>query len=226
MRPCCYAEQRIERVHIMTRIEHILAELRRLYPNPRPQLDFHTPYQLLVATMLAAQSTDKQVNKVTPALFASFPDAYAMAKLTPEELLPWVRSCGFRSKATNIVNMSRILVEQYAGEVPQTLEGLTALPGVGRKTANVVLANAFAIPAFAVDTHVFRVSNRLGLAHAKDVERTEQQLMENVPREDWIEAHHWLIFHGRQVCHARKPDCEHCTLTPWCNFFHAQEASE
>lgn len=204
----------------MTRIEHILAELKRLYPEVRSQLDFGTPYQLLVATMLAAQSTDKQVNKVTPALFAKYPDAFAMAKLTPETLLPMVRSCGFKSKAANIVHMSRILVEAYGGEVPQTLEALIKLPGVGRKTANVVLANAFGVPTMAVDTHVFRVSNRLGLAHAKDVLHTEQQIMESIPKADWIDAHHWMIYHGRQVCHARKPACEQCTLTPWCTYFH------
>lgn len=204
----------------MTRIEHILAELKRLYPDVRSQLDFGTPYQLLVATMLAAQSTDKQVNKVTPALFARYPDAFAMAKQTPETLLPMVRSCGFKSKATNIVHMSRILVETYGGEVPRTLEELTKLPGVGRKTANVVLANAFGIPTMAVDTHVFRVSNRLGLAHAGDVLHTERQIMENVPKADWIDAHHWMIYHGRQVCRARRPDCAHCTLAPWCEYFH------
>ena len=207
----------------MTRIEHILAELARLYPDVKAQLDFRTPYELLVATMLAAQSTDKQVNKVTPTLFATFPDVFAIAKLTPEELLPYVKSCGFKSKATNIVNTSRILVEKYNGVVPQTLEELTELPGVGRKTANVVLANAFGIPTMAVDTHVFRVSNRLGLAHAKDVLHTEEQIMAVVPREDWIDAHHWMIFHGRQVCHARKPDCAHCTLTQWCEYYQQGE---
>lgn len=207
----------------MTRIEHILAELKRLYPDVSSQLDFGTPYELLVATMLAAQSTDKQVNKVTPTLFATFPDVFAIAALTPEELLPYVKSCGFKSKATNIVNTSRILVEKYGGEVPRTLEELTALPGVGRKTANVVLANAFGIPTMAVDTHVFRVSNRLGLAHAKDVLHTEEQIMAVVPREDWIDAHHWMIFHGRQVCHARKPECGTCTLAKWCEYFNKTE---
>lgn len=202
----------------MTRIEHILAELKHLYPEVRSELDFGSPYELLVATMLAAQSTDKQVNKVTPVLFAAFPDVYAIAALTPEELLPYVKSCGFKSKATNIVSMSRILIEKHGGEVPRTMEELTALPGVGRKTANVVLANAFGVPTMAVDTHVFRVSNRLGLAHAKDVLHTEYQIMEVVPKEDWIDAHHWMIFHGRRVCHARKPDCAHCTLFPWCEY--------
>lgn len=206
----------------MTRIEHILEELRRLYPNVKAQLDFRSPYELLVATMLAAQSTDKQVNKVTPTLFATFPDVFAIAKLTPDELYPYIKSCGFKSKAPNIVNTSRILVENYGGEVPRTREELTELPGVGRKTANVVLANAFGIPTMAVDTHVFRVSNRLGLAHAKDVLRTEEQITAVIPEEDWIDAHHWLIYHGRQVCHARKPDCEHCTLAKWCEYFNAE----
>lgn len=210
----------------MTRIEHILSELKRLYPDVRPQLDFHTPYQLLVATMLSAQSTDKQVNKVTPTLFSRYPDAKSIAALTPDTLYPLVKSCGFKSKATNIVMASRILMQKYDGEVPQTLEELTELPGVGRKTANVVLANAFSIPTMAVDTHVFRVSNRLGLAHAKDVQRTEMQLMENIPRADWIDAHHWLIFHGRQVCHARKPDCDHCTLSVWCEYFHQGKTAD
>lgn len=207
----------------MTRIEHILAELERLYPNVKAQLEFTSPYELLVATMLAAQSTDKQVNKVTPKLFADHPDVFSIAKMTPEELFPYVRSCGFKSKAGNIVNTSRILVEKYGGEVPRTMEELTELPGVGRKTANVVLANAFGIPTMAVDTHVFRVSNRLGLAHAKDVLHTEQQIMEVVPRDKWIEAHHWMIYHGRQVCHARKPACDSCTLAVWCEYFNAQD---
>lgn len=208
----------------MTRIEHILKELRRLYPGVKAQLTFESPYELLIATMLAAQSTDKQVNKVTPALFAAFPDVFAIAAQTPEVIYPYVKSCGFKSKATNIVKASQILVEKYGGEVPRTREALVELPGVGRKTANVVLANAFGIPTMAVDTHVFRVSNRLGLAHAKDVLRTEEQIMEVVPREDWIEAHHWMIYHGRQVCHARKPACDVCTLTKWCEYFQAEGA--
>ncbi|MDL2318295.1 endonuclease III [Eubacteriales bacterium OttesenSCG-928-A19] len=205
----------------MTPTEHILKELSRLYPDVRAQLDFRTPYELLVATMLAAQSTDKQVNKVTPTLFATFPDVFAIARLTADELYPYVKSCGFKSKAGNIVRTSQILVEKYGGEVPRTREALVELPGVGRKTANVVLANAFGIPTMAVDTHVFRVSNRLGLAHAKDVLRTERQLLEVIPEEDLIDAHHWLIYHGRQVCHARKPACETCTLREWCEYYNS-----
>ena len=205
--------------------EHILAELRRLYPEAKPELHFSNPYETLVATMLSAQCTDKQVNKVTEKLFPLFPDAFAMAKLSAEELHPYIASCGFRSKADNITAACRILVEQYGGQVPRTMEELTALPGVGRKTANVVMANAFGIPTLAVDTHVFRVSNRLGLADARDVLQTERQLMEAIAREDWIEAHHWLIYHGRRVCGARRPVCVRCTLASWCKYaLQAREA--
>lgn len=200
----------------MTVNEQILAELRRLYPDARPELNFSNPFETLIAVMLSAQCTDRQVNKVTAKLFPLYPDAFAIARLTPDELRPHVASCGFRSKADNIVATCRILVEKYDGQVPRTMEELTALPGVGRKTANVVLANAFGVPTIAVDTHVFRVSNRLGLASAKDVLETERQLMQVIPREDWIRAHHWLIFHGRRVCDARKPACSSCTLAPLC----------
>ena len=198
--------------------EQILAELARLYPDARPELNFSNPFETLVSVMLSAQCTDKQVNKVTEKLFPLFPDVFAIARLTPDELRPYIASCGFKSKADNIVATCRILVEKYDGQVPRTMEELTALPGVGRKTANVVMANAFGIPTIAVDTHVFRVSNRLGLAHAKDVLETEKQLMQVIPREDWIKAHHWLIFHGRRVCAARKPACESCTLRAWCEY--------
>ena len=185
----------------------ILAQLEKTYPDARPELNFRNPYETLVAVMLSAQCTDKQVNKVTPALFERYPDVESMAAASVEDVYPMVKSCGFKSKADNIVATCRILVEKYDGQVPRTMEELTALPGVGRKTANVVMANAFGIPTIAVDTHVFRVSNRLGLAHARDVLETEKQLMQVVPREDWIAAHHWLIFHGRRVCAARKPAC-------------------
>jgi endonuclease-3 len=166
--------------------------------------------------MLSAQSTDVQVNKVTPAVFRDFPTVEDMARATPEILYPYVRSCGFASKATNIVLAARAIVERFDGQVPGTLEDLMSLRGVGRKTANVVLANAFGIPAMAVDTHVFRVSNRLGLAKANTVEKTEQQLMKAIPRDLWNKAHHWLIFHGRRVCKAQRPLCESCTLLPLC----------
>lgn len=196
----------------------ILSELAALYPDAKPELNFTNPYETLVATMLSAQCTDKQVNKVTPEVFRRYPDAAAMAAVTADELYPLVKSCGFKSKAGNIVNACKQLVALHGGEVPQTMEELTALPGVGRKTANVVMSNAFGIAAIAVDTHVFRVSNRLGLAAASDVEKTEQQLMKAIPKADWSKAHHWLIYHGRRVCKAQRPDCEHCTLRGMCKY--------
>ena len=194
----------------------ILAELKRLYPDARPELNFTNPYETLVATILSAQCTDKQVNKVTPAVFARFPDATSMAAATVEELYPMVKSCGFKTKANNIIEACKLIVLRHGGEVPQTMEELTALPGVGRKTANVVMANAFGTPAIAVDTHVFRVSNRLGLAEADDVLKTELQLQKAIPKADWSAAHHWLIYHGRRVCKAQHPLCEACTLRDMC----------
>jgi DNA-(apurinic or apyrimidinic site) lyase (EC 4.2.99.18)/endonuclease III (EC 3.2.2.-) len=154
----------------------ILERLEEMYPDAKPELVFSNPYEMLVATMLSAQCTDKQVNKVTPAVFSRWPDADSMAGAEVEELFPLVKSCGFRSKAGNIIAACRMIRDEHGGKVPDTREALTALPGVGRKTANVVLSNAFGIPAFAVDTHVFRVSNRLGLCKADTVEETERQL--------------------------------------------------
>ena len=194
----------------------ILAELQRLYPDARPELNFSNPYETLVATILSAQCTDKQVNKVTPAVFARFPDAVSMAAATVDELYPMVKSCGFKNKASNIIEACKIIALRHGGEVPSTMEELTALPGVGRKTANVVMANAFGTPAIAVDTHVFRVSNRLGLADAEDVLKTELQLQKAIPKSDWSAAHHWLIYHGRRVCKAQRPLCETCTLRDMC----------
>ena len=198
------------------RIPYILKTLESLYPDAVPELHFTNPYETLVATMLSAQSTDKQVNKVTPAVFRDFPTVSSMAQTTPEILFPYVKSCGFASKAANIVMAARKIMAEYDGEVPGDLDRLISLPGVGRKTANVVLANAFHIPAMAVDTHVFRVSNRLGLASANSIEKTERQLMQNIPREDWIRAHHWLIYHGRRVCKAQRPLCGACALRDVC----------
>ena len=201
----------------------ILNGLNALYPNAGPELHFSNPFETLVATILAAQCTDARVNQVTPALFRDYPDPAAMAQATPEEIFPYVKSCGFKSKAVNIVNASRMIVEKYGGAVPSTLDELTALPGVGRKTANVVLAFSFGVPAIPVDTHVFRVANRLGLSDALSVEETERQLMDLIPREDWSQAHHWMIYHGRRVCHSQKPECEACTLREWCKAAHAEQ---
>ncbi len=194
-----------------------LEALRRAYPDAAPQLEFSSPFELLIATMLSAQCTDKQVNKTTAALFPLYNTAEAFASLSEEELDPYIKSCGlYKTKGKNIIAASRILMENYGGEVPKDRDMLTKLPGVGRKTANVVISNAFGIPAIAVDTHVFRVANRIGLTNAKDVLHTEMQLMENIPREDWSDAHHWLIFHGRRVCSARNPACEGCPVKEYC----------
>ena len=203
------------------RVQLALAALAAAYPSPKPELKFTTPYELLVATMLSAQCTDKQVNKCTEKLFADYNTPEEMAKLSEDELFPYIKSCGlYQTKGKNIIATSKLLLEQYGGEVPRDRDALTSLPGVGRKTANVVVSNAFHIPAIAVDTHVFRVANRIGIAEAKDVLNTEKQLMAAIPEEDWGDAHHWLIFHGRRVCDARKPDCEHCCVNMVCEYYH------
>ena len=173
------------------------------YPDAKPALEYRSPFELLVSTMLAAQCTDRQVNKCTRVLYEKYNTPEQFAALTEDELKPYIHSCGFfNTKGKNIIAMSKILTAQYGGQVPADRDVLTTFPGVGRKTANVVVSNAFGIPAIAVDTHVFRVTNRIGLADAKTVEKTEEQLMEHIPREDWSAAHHWLIYHGRQVCDA------------------------
>ena len=194
----------------------ILERLEQLYPDAKAQLVFSNPYEMMVATILSAQCTDRQVNKVTPAVFARWPDPTAMAGAREEELYPLVKSCGFKSKAGNIIAACRMICERFGGEVPRTREELVQLPGVGRKTANVVLSNAFGLPAFAVDTHVFRVSNRLGLCRADTVEETERQVTKLLPEEKWGQAHHWLIWHGRLVCKAQRPLCDTCGLRDLC----------
>ena len=198
------------------RKEEALRLLEEMYPEAKAELVFTNPYEMLVATILSAQCTDKQVNKVTPAVFARYPDPVSMASAKEEDLNPMVKSCGFRSKAGNIIAACRIIRDDYGGSVPDNMEALTALPGVGRKTANVVLSNAFRIPAFAVDTHVFRVSNRIGLCRAKTVEETERQMTRLIPREKWGNAHHWLIWHGRRICKAQRPLCAECGLREIC----------
>ena len=205
------------------RKQEILRILEETWPEARPELVFSNPYETLVATILSAQCTDQQVNKVTPAVFARYPDVKAMASAKPEDLFPMVKSCGFKSKAGNIIAACKIIWAEYGGKVPQTLEDLTRLPGVGRKTANVVLSNAFGIPAFAVDTHVFRVSNRLGLCKAETVEETEKQMTKLIPREKWGRAHHWLIWHGRRICKAQRPLCQECPARAFCKAFRAAE---
>jgi endonuclease-3 len=199
------------------RVALLLELLDRAHPGTRIELDFGTPFQLLVATILSAQCTDERVNKVTPGLFARFPDPPSFAGASRAELEELVRSTGFfRMKARAIQEAAADIVARHGGEVPRTMEELTALRGVGRKTANVVLGNAFGIPGLVVDTHVTRLSNRLGLTDQKDAVKIEHALMAVVPRERWTIFSHWLIWHGRRVCLARKPRCSACTLAPHC----------
>ncbi|MGA8943567.1 MAG: endonuclease III [Thermoactinomyces sp.] len=195
----------------------ILEQLEKMYPDAYCELHFKTPFQLLIATILSAQSTDRQVNKITKNLFAKFPSPHDFIQLTEDELAEYIRGLGlYRNKSRNILQTCRILVSEYDGEVPKERKKLEALPGVGRKTANVVLSNAFGIPALAVDTHVHRVANRLALADSKTPLETEQQLMKKVPRARWSDTHHQLIWHGRRCCTARSPKCERCDLLPYC----------
>ncbi len=206
--------------------EHILASLSACYPDAKPALHYSSPYELLVAVILSAQCTDERVNKVTEKLFARCNTPAAVAALSQEELEGYIYSCGFfRSKAAHILSASRDILEKFHGEVPSTLEELRTLAGVGRKTANVVFAVAFGGDAIAVDTHVFRVSNRLGLAEGNTPEKVEEGLMRAIPKEMWSKAHHLLIWHGRKICHAQKPDCAHCTLTAWCKQYREKKTT-
>jgi endonuclease-3 len=191
--------------------------LARLYPDARCALDHATPLELLVATILSAQCTDARVNLVTPALFARYRTARDYAEADPGELAEYIRSTGFfNAKARNIQECCRLLVERHGGEVPATLEELVRLPGVGRKTANVILGNVFGVPGITVDTHVGRLSRRLGLTVHDDPEKVERDLMRLLPKQHWVMFSHRTIFHGRQVCHARKPACEQCALAKFC----------
>lgn len=196
-----------------------LAELKRLYPDARPALHYGSPYELLVAVILSAQCTDERVNKVTEKLFEEHSTPETMVSLTQEELEKYIFSCGlYKTKAEHILSASRDIIERFGGRVPETVGELMSLAGVGRKTANVVYSVAFGGDAIAVDTHVFRVSNRLGLARGETPEAVEKGLHQAVPKADWSRAHHWLIYHGRRVCHSQKPDCDGCTLAGYCDF--------
>lgn len=201
-------------------MQEILKELERLYPDAKPALIFRTPYELLVAVILSAQCTDERVNKVTEVLFKEHNTPQSMLALTQPELEKYIFSCGFyRNKAAHILSASADILEKFNGEVPSTLDELRTLAGVGRKTANVVYAVAFGGDAIAVDTHVFRVSNRLGIADGKTPEKVEDDLMKAIPQNMWSKAHHYLIWHGRKVCHSQKPDCPNCTLKNYCKFY-------
>ena len=202
------------------KIRRVLRKLKKLYPDARCALHHHNSFELLIATILSAQCTDKRVNMITPDLFKQAPNPKKLLALGRKGLEKAIASCGlYQSKAKNILATCEQLLREHGGKVPRTLEELTQLPGVGRKTANVVLANAFGVPALAVDTHVFRVSQRLGWARAKTPEQVERQLMGNLPKKDWIDAHHLLIHHGRNLCTARNPRCEECPLSGDCPYF-------
>ncbi|MCR4620423.1 MAG: endonuclease III [Paludibacteraceae bacterium] len=202
------------------RYEGVLAHFRSAMPHPETELHFGSTFQLLVAVMLSAQCTDRRVNLVTPALFQKYPDATSMASATPEDLLTFIHSVSYpNSKARHLADMARQLVTRFNAQVPDTLESLTSLPGVGRKTANVILAVAFGKDAMPVDTHVLRVTNRIGLVQATTPLATERQLARRIPSHLLATAHHWFLLHGRYICLARKPKCSSCALTPFCKHF-------
>ncbi len=207
----------------MDRREKILQQLRECYPDAKPQLQYSSAFELLVAVILSAQCTDVRVNKVTKVLFAEYNTPQSISAMPLELLESYIKPCGlYKNKAKNIQEASRAILTKFNGQVPSTREELMSLPGVGRKTANVVLSVWFGVPALAVDTHVFRVSNRTQLAPGKTPEEVEEGLMKVIPKEDWASAHHWLIFHGRRVCHARSPECGICTLREYCPEFGKQ----
>ncbi len=197
----------------------IFETLRSANPDPRSELEYGSPFELLVAVVLSAQATDKSVNLATRELFRVAKTPSAMLELGEQGLTGYIRTIGlYRTKARNVIGLCRALVDQHGGRVPRTREALEALPGVGRKTANVVLNVAFGEPTIAVDTHIFRVANRTGIAPGKDVEAVEQRLLKTVPEEFRLHAHHWLILHGRYVCVARKPRCWECSISRLCEF--------
>ena len=201
------------------RVASIQEKLAEFYPQAKTSLVYMNPFQLFVATVLSAQTTDEQVNKITDRLFSDVSSVYAMSRMKPSELEPYLKSCGlYRHKSRFLVEASKIIVDQYDGKVPDDFEDLIKLPGVGRKTANVIIGSAFGKPALAVDTHVFRVSRRLGLADGETVVIIEEQLKDLIPMNEWNNAHHRLIAHGRSVCHARKPLCNNCFLNNLCPY--------
>ena len=197
----------------------IFSRLRQANPTPTTELEYTTPFELLIAVLLSAQATDVSVNKATRKLYPVANTPGKIYKLGVYELIPYIQTIGlFRTKAKNVIETCRLLLEQHGGEVPQTREELEALPGVGRKTANVVMNTAFGHPTIAVDTHIFRVSNRTGIAPGKDVDEVERKLMKFVAPEFLQDAHHWLILHGRYTCIARKPQCWNCLIADLCEF--------
>ncbi|MCE4947163.1 endonuclease III [Streptomyces sp. VTCC 41912] len=205
------------RVAMVRRARRINRELAELYPYAHPELDFTNPFELLVATVLSAQTTDLRVNQTTPRLFAACPTPEDMAAIPPEQLEELIRPTGFfRAKAKSLIGLSTALRDRFGGEVPGRLEDLVTLPGVGRKTANVVLGNAFGVPGITVDTHFGRLARRFGWTTAQDAEKVEADVAEIFPKSDWTMLSHRVVFHGRRVCHSRKPACGACPIAPLC----------
>lgn len=207
------------------RYEKIIEYFKTHNPNAETELNYHTPFDLLVAVILSAQCTDKRVNMVTPDLLKAFPNAQKMSETTSDEIFEYIKSISYpNNKAKHLLNMSRRLVEEYGGEVPEDYDALLSLPGVGRKTANVIASVVWNKPKMAVDTHVFRVSNRIGLTiNSKTPLQTEMELIKHFPEEIIPIAHHWLILHGRYVCTARSPKCDECGISAYCKYFLAQK---
>lgn len=206
---------------VKERYEGIISVFKETMPDPKTELHYDTPFHLLLAVILSAQCTDKRINMVTPALFERFPEPADLAAASEEEVFGYIKSVTFpNNKTRSIIKAARTLIEEFGGEMPTDIDNLMKLPGVGRKTANVMLAVVWNKAAMAVDTHVFRVSNRLGLTNnSKTPLETEKTLVRHIPEELLSTAHHWLILHGRYVCKARKPDCPSCTLRPWCKAY-------
>lgn len=204
----------------MSKYNIIVKTLLDTYPDAKCELEYKTPYELLVATVLSAQSTDVRVNIVTKELFKNYNTPEKILKLGEEKLMEYIKSIGFYNvKSKNIIALSHLLIQNYDSQVPDEMDELLKLPGVGRKTANVVLSNCFGVPAIAVDTHVFRVSTRLGFSDKKDPLQVEQDLMKKISKKYWTDAHHAFIFHGRRICKARNPMCELCSVQSYCKFY-------
>ena len=210
------------------RYKTVLERFAREMPSPKTELHYENPYQILVAVILSAQCTDKRVNMITPALFKAFPTPEALAKGSREEIYELIKSCSYpNNKTKSLMGMARKLVDDFGGEVPDDIDSLMSLPGVGRKTANVILSVVFNHPAMAVDTHVFRVAERIGLTtRSKSVRNTEKELTDRIPDEVLSMAHHWLILHGRYVCKARKPQCDRCFIADVCRYHEREVARE
>ncbi|MGL4731177.1 MAG: endonuclease III [Clostridium sp.] len=203
--------------------DEVLKILSEVYAGATCGLNFNNPFELLISTILSAQCTDERVNIVTKELYKEYNTPEKIVTLTQEQLGEKIKSCGFyKNKSKNILGCCRMLLDEYDGKVPSEMEDLIRLPGVGRKTANVVMANAYGKPAIAVDTHVFRLSNRIGIAKGKNVEEVEEKLMKNIPKKMWSDAHHYLIWHGRKICNARKPKCEECPIIQYCEYYNGK----